>query len=131
MGSLVGDGTLLLLVFSLSLPSLPSFSASFSSANVVPLFAHAQVALGGLLPNTLVYSKVIKTWQKPLHNTHWELPTRKEIDWKLVFGSVMFGVGWGESLSLSLRLSRREEEEEEIADDEREQVCKGFVRDRC
>ncbi|KAK4057673.1 hypothetical protein OIO90_001321 [Microbotryomycetes sp. JL221] len=52
------------------------------------------VALGGLLPNMLVWQNV-KNWSKPLLNSKWELPTRRHVDGRLVFGSALFGLGWG------------------------------------
>ncbi|KAK4055109.1 hypothetical protein OIV83_000389 [Microbotryomycetes sp. JL201] len=52
------------------------------------------VALGGLLPNILVWQQV-KNWSRPLLNTKWELPTRKDVDTRLVGGSALFGLGWG------------------------------------
>ncbi|KAM0793583.1 hypothetical protein ACM66B_001017 [Microbotryomycetes sp. NB124-2] len=52
------------------------------------------VALGGLLPNMLVWQQV-KNWSRPLLNSKWELPTRKDVDSKLVAGSALFGLGWG------------------------------------
>lgn len=55
----------------------------------------AMVAIGGLLPNVLAW-RSIKGWKKPLWKEKWDLPTRKNVDWKLVVGSAMFGVGWGE-----------------------------------
>jgi uncharacterized membrane protein YedE/YeeE len=32
---------------------------------------------------------------KPLLSTHYELPTQNQIDWKLIGGALLFGVGWG------------------------------------
>lgn len=56
----------------------------------------AMVAVGGLLPNVLAW-RSIRGWNKPAWKESWDLPTRKDVDWKLVAGSAMFGVGWGES----------------------------------
>ena len=60
------------------------------------------VALGGLVPNMVAWSQV-KSWKKPLHKKEWELPTRRDVDWKLVGGSAMFGVGWGEPVVRAAR----------------------------
>ncbi|ORY88468.1 hypothetical protein BCR35DRAFT_337414 [Leucosporidium creatinivorum] len=54
----------------------------------------AMVALGGLLPNVLAWRR-IKGWSRPMWRENWELPNRRDVDWKLVTGSAMFGVGWG------------------------------------
>lgn len=32
---------------------------------------------------------------QPYFNTKFEVPTNKVIDWKLVLGACIFGVGWG------------------------------------
>lgn len=57
------------------------------------------VVIGGLLPNMLAW-RGMKGWTKPLMSEKWSLPTRKDVDWKLIVGSVLFGTGWGESLFL-------------------------------
>lgn len=33
--------------------------------------------------------------EKPFFNTKYEVPTNKNIDWKLVVGASLFGFGWG------------------------------------
>ncbi|OWZ62328.1 hypothetical protein AYX15_05511 [Cryptococcus neoformans] len=63
------------------------------------------VVLGGVLPNMLHYSSVINKNKrledgqpKPKPRFSWEswqVPTRKDIDSKLVMGAAIFGVGWG------------------------------------
>mgnify|MGYP001575218717 CR=1 FL=1 len=53
------------------------------------------VAIGGLFPSMLVW-RLMRRRATPLWNTHWELPTKTAVDWRLVGGSALFGVGWGE-----------------------------------
>lgn len=79
--------------FHLPLPFLPLAGQRTWDPSLI------MVALGGLLPNILVWRSV-KQWKQPLNMASWDLPTRKDIDWKLVGGSALFGVGWGELSSL-------------------------------
>ncbi len=39
--------------------------------------------------------RVIKKNHKPLFSNDWHVPTKKEITPALIFGSVLFGIGWG------------------------------------
>lgn len=55
----------------------------------------AFVMLGALLVYTPVYRWAIRTWQHPIWAPSFTLPTRKDIDARLVVGSAIFGVGWG------------------------------------
>ena len=55
----------------------------------------AFVMLGALLVYTPVYRWAIRTWQHPIWAPSFNLPTRKDIDGRLVVGSAIFGVGWG------------------------------------
>lgn len=50
---------------------------------------------GALLVYTPVYRWAIRTWQRPIWAPAFSLPTRKDIDWRLIVGSGIFGVGWG------------------------------------
>lgn len=54
----------------------------------------AMVVLGGLLPNMLAW-RGMKEWERPIMIEKWSLPTRKDVDWKLILGSILFGSGWG------------------------------------
>jgi uncharacterized protein len=58
----------------------------------------ALVALGGLLPNMITWLAYIRNADKPLYSNAFDFPTRKDIDWKLILGSVLFGLGWGVGL---------------------------------
>jgi len=55
----------------------------------------AFVMLGAILVYTPVYRWAIRTWQRPIWAPAFSLPTRKDIDGRLVLGSAIFGVGWG------------------------------------
>lgn len=54
----------------------------------------ALVAIFACLPNFLVWRSYLKM-PTPWLEDVWHLPSRKEIDLKLLAGSVVFGVGWG------------------------------------
>ena len=52
--------------------------------------------MGGALMVTLVAFTITPTeGRKPWVSDKFEIPTRKDIDFKLVAGAAMFGVGWG------------------------------------
>ncbi|MBT8452205.1 MAG: YeeE/YedE family protein [Deltaproteobacteria bacterium] len=55
----------------------------------------AFVMLGAILVYTPVYRWAIRTWQRPVWAPAFSLPTRSDIDGRLVLGSAIFGVGWG------------------------------------
>lgn len=55
----------------------------------------AFVMAAGLLIYVPVYRLVRARQKKPFFDTKFRLPTRKDIDIKLVFGSALFGIGWG------------------------------------
>ncbi len=49
---------------------------------------------GGVVVYTLLFRRVVKR-EQPVADVRFRLPTRSEIDWKLVTGAALFGVGWG------------------------------------
>jgi uncharacterized protein len=52
--------------------------------------------MGGALMITLVAFAITPTQgRKPWFSEKFELPTRKDVDFKLVAGAAMFGIGWG------------------------------------
>jgi uncharacterized membrane protein YedE/YeeE len=55
----------------------------------------AFVMLGALIVYTPVYRWATRTWQHPIWAPSFTLPTRRDIDGRLVVGSAIFGVGWG------------------------------------
>ena len=50
---------------------------------------------GAILVYAPVYRWATRTWQHPVWAPSFSLPTRKDIDARLVLGSAIFGVGWG------------------------------------
>jgi len=55
----------------------------------------AFVMLGATAVYTPFYRWATRTWQKPVWAPKFLLPTRRDVDWRLLTGSAMFGVGWG------------------------------------
>jgi uncharacterized protein len=52
--------------------------------------------MGGALMITLVAFAITPTkGRKPWVSEKFELPTRKDVDFKLIAGATMFGIGWG------------------------------------
>lgn len=49
---------------------------------------------GGLLVNAIATPFILRK-QKPLFTEFFQIPTRSDIDARLVGGGVLFGVGWG------------------------------------
>ncbi|MCH8550353.1 MAG: YeeE/YedE family protein [Natronospirillum sp.] len=49
---------------------------------------------GGLLVNAIATPFILRQ-QKPLFTEFFQIPTRSDIDARLVGGGVLFGVGWG------------------------------------
>lgn len=68
----------------LALPGSPTFDPSL-----------AFVAIGGLLPNLVAWIKYVRDTEKPVHSDDMELPENGNIDWRLIIGSAIFGLGWG------------------------------------
>ena len=54
----------------------------------------AFVMVGALIVSTPLYH-LFKNKDKPLFNSNFSISTNKEIDKKLIVGSVVFGAGWG------------------------------------
>ena len=51
--------------------------------------------MGGALLLSLLAFGAVKSQRTPWAATRFELPTRRDIDAKLVIGAILFGVGWG------------------------------------
>lgn len=51
--------------------------------------------MGGALLVTFPAFRMARHMQGPLFDSKFALPTRKDIDAKLVQGAVLFGIGWG------------------------------------
>jgi len=48
---------------------------------------------GAVGVNLLLFPMIFKN--KPFLATYFSLPNKVTIDWKLIMGSIMFGIGWG------------------------------------
>lgn len=53
------------------------------------------LVLGGAVLVTLVSFRFILRRAKPVFDTQFQLPTRHDIDARLVGGAAIFGIGWG------------------------------------
>lgn len=67
----------------LTISHLPSFDPSLG-----------MVVLSGVIPNAVHWYNTPKgkarlSWEK------WSVPTRQDIDYRLILGSALFGIGWG------------------------------------
>ena len=51
--------------------------------------------MGGAVGVNLVLFRLILKRKRPLMSESFSLPTAKDIDFKLILGSVLFGIGWG------------------------------------
>ena len=78
----------------LSLPAL-LFKSEFENPVWDPSLLF--VMMGGMLPNLLAYNFFIRKTSKPLLNSKFHFPTRRDIDLNLIIGAALFGVGWGYS----------------------------------
>ncbi|MFW5966130.1 MAG: DUF6691 family protein [Persicimonas sp.] len=64
----------------------------FGGSNWDPSLAF--VMGGAVLVYAIAYRLVIKR-QRPLLEQKFHVPTRSDLDWRLVAGGALFGVGWG------------------------------------
>jgi uncharacterized membrane protein YedE/YeeE len=89
------------LVFSLGLliSGMASPSKVLGFLKPIPPFQHfdpslAMIVVSGVVPNALHWLNLSErkprfSWEK------WSIPSRKDIDWRLIVGSALFGAGWG------------------------------------
>lgn len=54
----------------------------------------ALVMLGAIAVHLVLY-RVVRKRQSPLHDEHFHIPTRRDVDARLIVGAAIFGVGWG------------------------------------
>jgi hypothetical protein len=54
----------------------------------------ALVMVGAIVVHSIVYHRVKKR-PSPLLASSWSLPSRRDIDGKLLLGAALFGLGWG------------------------------------
>lgn len=53
------------------------------------------LVMGGAIAVHFVAYRLIKGRPSPLITTKWSLPTRRDLDLRLVVGAAVFGIGWG------------------------------------
>lgn len=92
-----GTGLLFAIGLALSGMTLPSKVVGFFdfSRGLESWDPSLAFVMGG---GVLVYLPVwrfVKGRSRPLLDERWRLPTRKDIDGRLVLGSALFGLGWG------------------------------------
>ena len=54
----------------------------------------AFVMIGALIISSPLFH-LLKNKEKPIFSTSFSIPENKEIDKRLIFGSILFGAGWG------------------------------------
>ncbi|GAA5930329.1 YeeE/YedE family protein [Sporobolomyces koalae] len=75
---------------------IPSLFNSSSAADVQSWDPSlAWVAIGGVLPNIAAWRYLMKPRKTPRKRDRWDVPTGGRVEWRLVVGSVLFGIGWG------------------------------------
>ena len=52
------------------------------------------VMAGAILVHAVSYRFIIKR-RNPVLTSEFKIPTKRDIDWKLIHGSAIFGAGWG------------------------------------
>lgn len=57
-------------------------------------YSLALVMGGALIPSTIAW-QIRKRMVQPLFDVNFQVPTRRDIDWRLVTGAALFGIGWG------------------------------------
>lgn len=50
---------------------------------------------GAVIVNLLLFKFTTKRREQPLFDKKFRIPTRSDIDWQLIGGAGLFGVGWG------------------------------------
>jgi len=54
----------------------------------------ASVMIGAIAVHSLAW-RLVTRLDKPVWSARWALPTRRDVDYRLLVGAVMFGAGWG------------------------------------
>lgn len=53
------------------------------------------VVMAGAVVTTFTGYRFLKSKTQPLLSSSFKLPTKSDIDWRLITGSALFGIGWG------------------------------------
>ena len=88
-GTLFGAGLVL------SGMTLPSKVIGFLDAFGGQWDPSLALVLGGAIAVHAVVYRLIRGRRSPLIAERWSLPTRRDIDSRLLFGASLFGIGWG------------------------------------
>lgn len=51
--------------------------------------------MGGAVVVTFIGYRLVFSRSQPIFESHFGLPTRNDIDFKLICGAIIFGIGWG------------------------------------
>ncbi len=57
-------------------------------------YSLALVMAAALVPSVIAW-QLRKRMTKPLFALNFQVPTRRDLDWRLLTGAVLFGIGWG------------------------------------
>jgi uncharacterized membrane protein YedE/YeeE len=49
---------------------------------------------GAVIINAILFRFIVKR-QRPFYEPEFHLPTRNDLDWRLIVGGGLFGIGWG------------------------------------
>jgi uncharacterized membrane protein YedE/YeeE len=86
------------LVFALGL-GISGMTQTHVVRGFLDIFGDWNYSLVGVMGGAIVVHSIlfyfIKKKGSPLLDTKFHLPTRKDIDWRLVTGAAIFGLGWG------------------------------------
>ncbi|MDO8774315.1 MAG: YeeE/YedE family protein [Burkholderiaceae bacterium] len=73
-----------------------NFGGIFAPARFGAWDASLAFVMGGAVMVTLfAFATTPRDGRKPWAATHFEIPTRQDIDFKLFAGAALFGIGWG------------------------------------
>lgn len=53
------------------------------------------VMVGALLVFGCGYWLLVRRMKHPVLARHFDIPSRRDIDWRLILGAAVFGIGWG------------------------------------
>jgi uncharacterized membrane protein YedE/YeeE len=92
-----GTGLLFAVGLALSGMTLPSKVVGFFdfSEGLTSWDPSLAFVMGGGMLVYLPVWRLVKGRARPLFDERWRLPTRKDIDGRLVLGAALFGIGWG------------------------------------
>lgn len=51
--------------------------------------------MAGAISIHFLFYRLVRTWKAPVFSTEWHLPKNQKISRSLIFGALIFGIGWG------------------------------------